>query len=134
MGEQAERYRQDAQAAEQRAAAAEARADDARAETARVREDAGRERGEILARLTDTAGRLAEVTTAHAAELERVRADAARERGVLEELRGELVVRAERAERDVVAVRTELARLRQETGTAETPGASRRRRSGQSPE
>jgi len=50
-----------------------------------------RERDEILARLTDTAKRLSEVTTAHAAELELVRADAARER---DELRGALESRA----------------------------------------
>ena len=59
--------------ADQRAAAAEARAEDARAETTRAREDAAREvdqlraddereRDEILARLTDTATRLSEVT------------------------------------------------------------------------
>ena len=80
--------------AEQRAA--EARAEDARAEAARVREDAAREAGQL-------------------------RADAARERAglevqarVLEESRSELRVRAERAERDLDAVRAELTRLRQE--------------------
>jgi hypothetical protein len=78
---------------------------------------------EILARLTDSASRLAEVTTAHAAELERARDDAARERDelravletrrqVLEESRGELRARAERAERDLDTARAELARLR----------------------
>ena len=113
-----------------------------------MRADNERERDEILARLTDTAKRLAEVTTAHAAELERVRADAARERDelraalesraqVLEESRGELRGRAERAERDLDAARAELARVRRESGTADTPstaGTSRRRRSSQSPE
>ena len=84
------------------------------------------------------------MTTAHAAELERVRADAARERDelrtamesraqVLEESRGELRGRAERAERDLDAARAELARARQESGTVDTPGASRRRRGGQPP-
>ena len=71
----------------QRAAAADARAEDARAEVDQLRADNDRERDEILARLTDTAKRLAEVTKAHAAELERVRADAGRERGLLEEAR-----------------------------------------------
>ena len=63
------------------------------------------------------------MTTAHDAELERLRADAARERDelrsaldsraqVLEETRGELRARAERAERDLDAVRAELARIR----------------------
>jgi hypothetical protein len=66
-------------------------------ELEQLRADAERERDEILARLADTAGRLSEVTTAHAAELERVRANAARER----------------AERDLDAARAELARLRQ---------------------
>src|ERR1700722_9110232 len=82
--------------ADQRTAAAEARAEDARAEAARVREDAAREAGQL-------------------------RADAARERAglevqarVLEESRSELRVRAERAERDLDAVRAELTRLRQE--------------------
>ena len=71
----------------------------------------------------DAAQRLAEVTTAHDAELERLRADAARERDelrsaldsraqILEETRGELRARAERAERDLDAVRAELARIR----------------------
>ena len=60
------------------------------------------------------------MTRAHAAELEQLRADAARER---EELRA----RAERAERDLDTTRAELARMRQESGTADTPGASRRR-------
>ena len=64
------------------------------------------------------------MTRAHAAELEQLRADAARERDelraalesraqVLEESRGELRGRAERAERDLDAARAELARLRQ---------------------
>ena len=64
------------------------------------------------------------MTRAHAAELEQLRADAARERDelraalesraqVLEESRGELRTRAERAERDFDAARAELARLRQ---------------------
>ena len=42
--------------------------------------------------------------------------------------------RAERADRDLDTVRAELARTRQETGTAEAPAGSRRRRSGQPPE
>jgi hypothetical protein len=69
------------------------------------------------------------VTRTHAAELERTRADAAREREelrsapearaqVLEESRGELRGRAERAERDLDAVRAELARGYQEPGAA----------------
>jgi hypothetical protein len=77
--------------------AAEARTEDARTETSRVRQDAG---------------------------LEQLRTDAARERDelraalesraqVLEESRGELRGRAERAERDLDAARAELARLRQ---------------------
>ena len=65
------------------------------------------------------------ITTAtHATELEQVRTDAARERDelraalesraqVLEESRGELRGRAERAERDLDAARAELARIRQ---------------------
>src|SRR5439155_2516347 len=108
-----------------------------------LRADAGRERDEILARLDDTASRLAEVTRAHAAELEQLRTDAARERDelraalesraqVLEESRGELRARAERAERDLDAARAELARMRQEAGAEDTPGGPRRRRSGQS--
>jgi hypothetical protein len=50
---------------------------------------------------------------------------------VLEESRGELRARAERAERDLDAARAELTRVRQESGTADSPGASRRRRPGQ---
>jgi hypothetical protein len=57
-----------------------------------LRADSERERDEILARLTDTAQRLSEVTTARAAELERVRADAACER---DELRAALESRAQ---------------------------------------
>ncbi len=109
-----------------------------------MRADNERERDEILARLTDTAQRLSQVTAAHAEELEQLRADAARERDelraalesraqVLEESRGELRGRAERAERDLDAVRAELARVRQESGAADTPGPSRRRRGGQPP-
>ena len=75
------------------------------------------------------------MTTAHAAELAQVRADAARERDelraalesraqVLEESRGELRGRAERAERDLDAARAELARVRQESGTADTPSCT----------
>ena len=102
-----------------------------------MRADNERERDEILARLTDTASRLSEVTTAHAAELERVRADAARERDelrgalesraqVLEESRGELRGRAERAERDLDAARAELARIRQgDAGQRTPPGVNR---------
>ena len=93
-------------------------------EVEQLRADTERERDEILARLTDTAKRLSDVTTAHAAELERARADAARERDelrgalesraqVLEESRGELRARAERAERDLDAARAELGRVRQ---------------------
>ena len=63
------------------------------------------------------------MTRAHAAELEQLRIDAARERDelraalesraqVLEESRGELRARAERAERDFDAARAELARMR----------------------
>ena len=87
------------------------------------------------------------MTTAHAAELAQLRADAARERDelrtalearaqVLEESRGELRGRAERAERDLDAARAELTRVRQEAGTeaAPAPAGSRRRRSSQSPE
>ncbi len=61
--------------------------EDAAREAGQLRADNERERDEILARLADTANRLAEVTRTRAAELERVRADAARER---EELRGAL--------------------------------------------
>ena len=97
-----------------------------------MRADNEREREEILSRLNDTASRLAEVTRAHDAELERVRADAARERDelraalearaqVLEESRGELRGRAERAERDLDAARAELARVRQDTSTTDVP-------------
>ena len=71
-------------------------------------------------------------------------ADAARERDelraalesraqVLEESRGELRGRAERAERDLDAARAELARVLQESGVPGTPGASRRRRGAQPP-
>ena len=81
------------------------------------------------------------MTRAHAAELEQLRTDAARERDelraalesraqVLEESRGELRGRAERAERDLDAARAELARLRQEPGETETRPAGRRRRGG----
>jgi hypothetical protein len=49
---------------------------------------------------------------------------------VLEESRAELRVRAERAERDLDAARTELAQVRQESGTA-APSAPKRRRPGQ---
>ena len=83
-----------------------------------LRADARRELDEILARLNDTAGRLAEVTRAHAAELEQLRTDAARER---EESRGELRGRAERAERGLDAARAELARVRQGAGPAKAP-------------
>jgi hypothetical protein len=103
-----------------------------------LRADAERERDDILARLTDTASRLAEVTRTHADELERVRADAGRERDelrtamesraqVLEESRGELRGRAERAERDLDTARAELARNRQDIGDT----APKRRRSSQ---
>jgi hypothetical protein len=67
------------------------------------------------------------VTAAHAEELAQVRADAARERGamesraqVLEESRGELRGRAERAERKLDVTRAELARARQESGATPT--------------
>jgi uncharacterized membrane protein len=122
--------------------------EDATRELEQLRTDAERERDEILARLTDTASRLAEVTRAHAAELEQVRADAAREREelrgamesraqVLEESRSELrarTERAERAERDLDAVKAELASVRQAAGTEDAPGMSERRRAGQAPE
>ena len=85
------------------------------------------------------------MTTANAAELDRIRADAARERDelraalesraqVLEEARGELRTRAERAERDLDAAQAELTRIRQDTSTTGTPATGRRRRPGQSPE
>ena len=107
-----------------------------------VRADTERERDEILARLTDTASRLSQVTTAHAEELAQLRADAARERDelraalesraqVLEESRGELRARAERAERELDAERAEVARVRQESGTAAAPSAPKRPRAGQ---
>ncbi len=68
-----------------------------------------------------------------------MRADAARERDelrgalesraqVLEESRGEL---RGRAERELDAARAELARVRQESGTADAPGAPKRRRGSQ---
>ena len=118
--EQAERYRQDAQQADQRAAAADARAEDARAETARAREDAAR-------------------------ELEQLRADTTRERDelraalesraqVLEESHNELRARTERAERDLDAARAELAGARRAAEPAQTPAGSRRRRGGQTAE
>lgn len=74
-------------------------------------------------------------------ELGQLRAGAARKRDelrprwnpALEESRGELSARAERAERDLDAARADLAGARQEAGTADTPGAPRRRRSGQTP-
>ena len=50
---------------------------------------------------------------------------------VLEESRGELRGRAERAERDLDAVRAELAR---EPGVGETPGAAPQHRPGQATE
>ena len=64
------------------------------------------------------------MTRAHAAELVQLRTDAARERDelraalesraqVLEESRGELRARAERAELDLDAARAELTRRRQ---------------------
>lgn len=109
------------------AAARWPRADDARAETTRAREDAAREieqlradaareRDEIIVRLTGTAQRLSQMTTARAGELTQSRADAARRREelraalesraqVLEELRGELRSRGGRAERDLGAAR-----------------------------
>ena len=113
-------------------------------EAGQLRADAERERDEILARLTDTANRLSQVTTAHAEELAQLRADAARERDelraalesraqVLEESRGELRARAERAERDLDAARAELARVRPESGAADTPGSPGRRRGGPAP-
>jgi hypothetical protein len=52
---------------------------------------------------------------------------------VLEESRGELRGRAERAERDLDATRAELERIRQDTGAASTPTAPKRRRAGQAP-
>jgi hypothetical protein len=116
--------------------------EDAAREMGQLRADAERERDEILARLTDTAGRLAEVTAAHAAELEQLRTDAARERDelraalesraqVLEESRGEL---RGRAERDLDSARAELAEMRREPRAEDTPGGSRRRRTGQTPQ
>ena len=115
---------------------------DAEREIDQLRADTERERDEILARLTDTAKRLSEVTTAHAAELERVRAYAARERDelrtalesrtqVLEESRGELRGRVAHAERDLDDARAELARVRQESGTTDAPDAPKRRRGSQ---
>ena len=53
---------------------------------------------------------------------------------VLEESRGELRDRAERAERDLDAARAERARVREETGTADAPSATRRRRTGRTSE
>ena len=137
------------QAAEQRAAAAEARADDARAETARVREDAARrsrassradderEREEILARLTDTASRLAEVTRTHAAELEQAqgrrgpRARRAAERTGSPRPGPRGVARASCApapsapSTSWTATRSELARIRQDTGTTDASARPR---------
>jgi hypothetical protein len=100
----------EAEKAGERSAAAEARAQAAAAETTRLRDDA-------------------------AQELERVRTDAARERdemraalearaGVLEESRGELRARAERAERELDRVRQAEASTGDE---APTPPARRRR-------
>ena len=90
--------------AEQRAAAAEARAEahaeDARAETARIREDAAREAGQLRADA--------------ARERDELRAGLEAQAQILEESRDDMRVRAERAERDLDAVRAELTRLRQE--------------------
>ena len=83
--------------------------DGAPVEIGQVRADNERERDEILARLTDTATRLSQVTAAHGEELAQLRADAARERDelraalesraqVLEESRNELRGRAEGAD------------------------------------
>jgi hypothetical protein len=53
---------------------------------------------------------------------------------VLEESRGELRGRAERAERDLDAARTEMTRLRQEAEPMQPPAGGRRRPGRQSPE
>ena len=53
---------------------------------------------------------------------------------VLEESRGELRDRAERAERDLDATRDELARVRQGSEPTKTPATGRRRRGGQPPQ
>ena len=106
-----------------------------------MRTDNERERSGILARLNDTASRLAEVTRAHAAELEQLRTNAARERDelraamesraqVLEESRVELRHRAERAEHELDAARAELVPLRREPEPTQIPASGRRRRSG----
>ena len=85
-----------------------------------------RERDEILARLTDTAKRLSQVTTARAASARwKSRAQ------VLKESRGELRARAERAERDLDAARAELATHRQDSGTADAAAAPKRQRGSQ---
>ena len=83
----------------------------------------------VFRRLSETAASMESA----AAELEQLRADAARERDelravlesraqVLEESRGELRERAERAERDLDAARAELDLVRREARTAATPG------------
>ena len=107
-------------------------------------------RPQILDRLTDSARRLSEVTTAHAAELDRLRADATRERDELRELlddrarmlteaRDEQRQRAERAEHELGQARGERAQLRAGTRkdaaqeSAAAPGGEtpqRRRRGG----
>jgi len=53
---------------------------------------------------------------------------------VLTEARDELRQLDERAERELDATRTGLARMRQEEGAVGSPSAPRRRRGGQSPE
>ena len=85
------------------------------------------------------------MTTAHAEELAQLRTDAARERDelraalesraqVLEESRGELRGRAERAERDLDGARAELARIRQGAGTVDVPAPTRQRRTSRTSE
>ena len=50
---------------------------------------------------------------------------------MLREARNEQRQRAERAERDLDDARAEVERFRRDSGTADTPGTSRRRRGGQ---
>ena len=86
--------------ADQRFAAAEARTEDARAEAARIREDAARVAGQLRADA--------------ARERDELRAGLEAQAQILEESRDDMRGRAERAERDLDAVRAELTRLRQE--------------------
>ena len=100
-----------------------------------ARADATRERDELReameARIRAADAELERREREHAAELARIDAAAEARAAALEEARADLRARAERAEHDLDATRAELARARQESGTAGTPG--RRRRGGPQP-